>query len=73
MLFVERDSFNAISWVFSIEKGPWRLYFHFNEINYLVSTLHVPFQHVGRSTIGLVDVLAKQGISKTSPFNALIM
>lgn len=45
---------------------------HLNEIKILVSSLHVLFQHVHGGD-GFVDVLAKEGTSRSSPFDALII
>lgn len=57
-LFVESDSFNAISSVTHDKSNPWKLWFCFNEIKILVSQIHMKFCHAVRSANVLVDSLA---------------
>lgn len=45
---MESDSKNVISWESLLPKFLKRLQFYFNEIESLVSSLDVKFQHVGR-------------------------
>ena len=72
-LVVESDSLNAISWVLSSAARPWRFQFYLNEIRALSSLIQVSFQHVGRSTNGFVDSLAKQGVHVSSNLVAFTM
>ena len=58
---VESDSVNVISWMKYL-RAPWKIQFLFNEIIHLVFELQVSFQHVSRSTNGMADCLAKQGV-----------
>lgn len=60
-LIVVSGSFNAISWVKSFQ-GPWKMQFLFNKIHRLASLSQVSFQHISRSTNGMTDSLAKQGV-----------
>lgn len=64
-LVVESDSTNAITRVSQIACKPWKFHFCFNEIKFLVSCIQVVFRHVIRSSNGVVDVLAKQGIDRS--------
>lgn len=45
-LILESDYLNAVSWVSSSAKGPWRFQFYINEINSLKSFGRVKYQHV---------------------------
>lgn len=55
---VESDSFNAISWLKSLEV-PWKLQFYFNKIKAITSTTQVSFAHVSKSANGMADSQAK--------------
>lgn len=58
----ESNSLNAISWVSSRAKTPWRFHLYFNNIKYLSSLIRVSLQHVGRMGNRFADSLAKQGV-----------
>lgn len=60
-LFVESDSFNAVSSITHDKSKPWKLWFYFNEIKILVSQIHMKFCHAFRSANVLVDSLASRG------------
>ena len=70
---MESDSLNAISWVSSSAVIPWRFQFYLNEIRALASSIQVKFQHVGRLANGFADLLAKQGLDRSSNLVAFIM
>ena len=54
-------------------KGPWKMQFLLNEINLLVASLQVSFQHVSRSANEMVDCLAKQEVDGSCNLSAPIM
>lgn len=62
-VIMESDSSNAVSWVTLNKAKPWKLQFCFNEIMTLASRLCVEFHHMVRSSSGLADSLAKQGLA----------
>lgn len=62
-LVVESDSMNAVYWARSF-KGPWKMQFYLNEIKVLMTGNCIFFQHVSRSTNGMPDSLAKQGVDR---------
>ena len=72
-LEVESDSLNAISWVSSSAVIPWRFQFYLNEIRALASSIQVKFRHVGRSANGFANLLAKQGVDRSSNSVAFIL
>ena len=47
--------------------------FLFNEISLLVSEMQVAFQQISRSTNGMTDSLAKQGVDRSCNLSAPIM
>lgn len=47
-LMIESDYFNAIFWVSSFAKPPWRFHFHFYEFKHISLSLDAKFQHMGR-------------------------
>lgn len=67
-LVVESDSLNAISWVGINISKPWKVQFTFNGIKDLASNIGATFHHVLRSTNGLADALAKQGLLGVIPW-----
>lgn len=69
-LVLESDSRNAISWIYSLAKPPWRFQF-FNEIRVLSFAIFVEFHHVGWSATGFANSLAKQGVDTSLLFVAL--
>lgn len=72
-LVVESDSLNAIYWVSSCAKVPWRFQFYFNEIKSLSSSLQVKFQHMGRMTNSFWRLFDKQGADRSSGLLAFTM
>lgn len=59
-LVVESDFLNAISWVSSSSKPPWRFHFYLNESKCLASTFQVEFKHVCHSENSFASCLVKQ-------------
>ena len=56
-LIVKSDSVNAISWLKSL-RGPWKMQFLFNEsffFFFLISEMHITFQHISRYANGMAD------------------
>lgn len=47
-LMIESDYFNAMFWVSSFAKPPWRFHFHFYEFKHISLSLDAKFQHMGR-------------------------
>ena len=70
---MESDPLNAISWVSSSAKGPWRFQFYFNEISSLKSLIRVKFQHTGREAHSFVVALAKQTVDRVADLVAYIL
>lgn len=68
---MESDSLNAIYWVSSIYKFPWRFQFYFNEINSFLAWCQ--FQHIGGSMNSFANALAKQGVDRSSDFIAVTL
>lgn len=66
-LVVKSNSSYAISRTSSSVRSPWRYHFYINEIRFLVSSLQIPFKHVGRSANIMEDALAKQGVDRSIP------
>ncbi|XXG59908.1 hypothetical protein AAC387_Pa04g1911 [Persea americana] len=54
-LIVESDSSNAVTRVSNRKTFPWKLQFHFNEIEELSSSLNVEFHHEVRLANSMVD------------------
>ena len=54
-------------------KGPWKMKFLLNEINLLVSSLQVSFQHVSRLANEMTDCLAKQGVDRSCNLSVPVM
>lgn len=61
-LIVKSDLANAISWVTSRQRDPWKFQLPLNEIKPLVSARWVEFQHINKSTNNVTDSLAKQEV-----------
>lgn len=50
-----------------VERSPWRFHFYLNEINTLSSSIQVSYFLICRSTNGMTNILAKQGVDKVVP------
>lgn len=72
-LIIESNFPNAISQVSGLNEGPWKFYFHLDEVKALSSSLQVVFKHVGRTAKSMVDLLAKQGMDRQNPFLAFML
>lgn len=70
-LTIVSDSSNAVQWCNLNNGGPWNLNFLLNYIrNARKSGLSLSIVHKGRSTNGVADALAKQGLSRKDEFLA---
>lgn len=61
-LVIESDSTNSIKWAGGLKRPPWRLPALVRKIKELISGLEVSFVHVRRTTNGLTDFFAKNGV-----------
>lgn len=70
-ILVESDSANAIKWSSRGEGGRWEIQCDLNKIESLVKQLdNISLVHRNRESNGVVDALAKMGVSKTELFKA---
>ncbi|GMJ14509.1 hypothetical protein like AT5G65005 [Hibiscus trionum] len=70
---IESDSQVALSWVTGLAKRPWRLWDSFASIDQACQTIsEIHFHYTPREANGFADVLAKEGVDRSSLFLACI-
>lgn len=75
-LYIESDSKVVISWVLKHETRPWKYSVLLSDCDELWQRIsrvkEVILSHVPRDANSLADFLAKSGISRSSPFEAIL-
>ena len=70
---MESEYSNVVSWISSLDKGPWKLHFILMEIDFRIYLFQISFNHVWWTAVVWQISLPNSGVNRVVPLLAHIL